>query len=90
MRNRRENEPVPSKPKDFETLTLRKIADAYGVILDRDLVDRLGLKEGDPLFIVRTPHGIALTPFDPEFAEAVEAGRDYMRRHRNAMGALAK
>ncbi len=72
------------------TLTLRKIGNSYGVILGRDLVDRLGLEEGDTLFVVRTGHGIELTPFDPEFAEAVEAGRDYMRRHRNAMRELAK
>lgn len=73
-----------------KTLTLRKISNAYGVILGRDLVDRLGLKEGDALFVVRTPHGIELTPFDPDVAEAVKAGRDYMRRRRNAMRALAK
>jgi len=31
-----------------------------------------------------------LTPYDPDFAEALEAGRDYMRRHRNALPELAR
>lgn len=73
-----------------DTLTIRRIGNSVGVILGRDVVDRLGVKEGDVLFAVRTPNGIELTPYDPTFAEAVEAGRDYMRRHRDAMRALAK
>ncbi|MCW5700821.1 MAG: AbrB family transcriptional regulator [Rhodospirillales bacterium] len=73
-----------------DTLTVRRIGNSFGVILGRDVVDRLGVKEGDALFAVRTPNGIELTPYDPTFAEAVEAGRDYMRRHRDAMRELAK
>lgn len=73
-----------------DTLTVRRIGNSYGVILGRDVVERLGVKVGDALFAVRTPDGIELTPFDPTFAEAVEAGRDYMRRHRDAMRELAK
>lgn len=71
-------------------LTVRRIGNSYGVILGRDLLTSLGLEEGDEVFVVRTPEGIRLTPYDPDFAEAVEAGRDYMHRHRNAMRELAK
>jgi hypothetical protein len=46
--------------------------------------------EGDQLFAVRTSDGIRLTPFDPDFATAIESTRDYMRRHRDAMHELAK
>lgn len=73
-----------------DTLTIRRIGNSVGVIFGRDVVDRLGVKEGDVLFAVRTPNGIELTPYDPTFAEALEAGRDYMRRHRDAMRELAK
>ena len=73
-----------------DTLMVRKIGNSYGVILGRDLMDTLGLREGDALFVIRTAQGIELTPFDPDFAEAVEAGRDYMHRHRNAMRELAR
>jgi len=46
--------------------------------------------EGDELFAVRTLDGIRLTPYDPDFAQAIESTRDYMRRHRNALHELAK
>jgi len=71
-------------------LTLRKIGNSFGVILGREMLDQLGVREGEALFAVRTPQGIELTPFDPGFVEAIEAGRDHMRRHRNAMRELAK
>lgn len=72
------------------TLTVRKIGNSYGVILGKDALRELGIAEGDTLFVVRTPEGIQLTPYDPDFAEALEAGRDYMSRHRNALRELAR
>ncbi|MFK7929416.1 MAG: AbrB/MazE/SpoVT family DNA-binding domain-containing protein [Myxococcota bacterium] len=72
------------------SLTVRKIGNSLGVILGKQALAELGVAEGDRLFVVRTPEGIRLTPYDPEFAEALEAGRDYMGRHRNALRELAK
>ena len=69
---------------------IRKVGNSLGVILTKDVVESLGVAEGDDLFAVRTPDGIRLTPFDPDFATAIESTRDYMRRHRDALHELAK
>ena len=69
---------------------VRKIGNSLGVILTKDVVDSLGVAEGDELFALRTPDGIRLTPYDPDFATAIESTRDYMRRHRDALNELAK
>ena len=45
---------------------------------------------GDLLYPVRTPEGVGLTPYDPEFARAIEAGRRFMRKYPNAMKKLAE
>ena len=50
----------------------------------------MGVGKGDKLFIVHTPDGIRLTPYDPAFAGVMEETRDYMRRHRDALRELAK
>ncbi len=71
-------------------LKVRKIGNSYGVVLPKRLIEELGVKEGDRIFWVRTPDGIKLTPYDPDFAAVIEANRDYMRRHRNALRQLAK
>jgi putative addiction module antidote len=69
---------------------VRKVGNSLGVILTKDVVESLGIAEGDELFAIRTPDGIRLTPYDPHFATAVESTRDYMRRHRDALRELAK
>ncbi len=69
---------------------VRKVGNSLGVILTKDVVDALGVTEGDELFAVRTPDGIRLTPYDPEFAKAIQSNREYMRRHRNALHELSK
>ncbi len=74
----------------IKPLKIRKWGGSYGVTLPRSLLDDLGVGEGDTLFPIRTPNGIELTPYDPDFAEVLEDARDFMRRHRNAMRKLAK
>ncbi len=69
---------------------IRKIGNSYGVILPKAELDQMGVTQGDRLFVVRTPDGIRLTPFDPQFSEVMEATREYMRRHRDALRELAK
>ncbi len=70
-------------------LKIRRIGNSLGIVLTRDLLDALGVGEGDALFPVRTPAGIALSAYDPDFAAALEANRNYMRRHRDALKELA-
>jgi putative addiction module antidote len=72
------------------TVRVRKVGNSLGILLTKDVIEVLGVAEGDQLFAVRTPDGIRLTPFDPDFATAIESSRDYMRRHRDALNELAK
>lgn len=72
-----------------ETVKIRRIGNSLGVTLSEH-VRALGLKEGDTLFVVKTPDGIELTPYDPDFAEALEAGRAFVRRFPSAMKKLAE
>lgn len=69
---------------------VRKVGNSLGVILTKDVVESLGVAEGDELFVIRTPEGIRLTPYDPDFATAIESTREYLRRHRDALNELAK
>lgn len=73
-----------------DALKVRKIGNSLGVILPRPNLEDLNVEEGDELFLVQTPDGIQLTPYDPEFADAMEDAREFMRTHRNAFRELAK
>ncbi len=71
-------------------LKIRKIGTSLGIVLPKELLAELCVGEGDKLYPVRTPGGVSLSPYDPDFAEILDDSRDYMRRHRNAMRELAK
>ena len=73
-----------------KSLKVRKIGNSYGLILSKEMLDELGVREGDVLFPVRTPDGVYLTPYDPDFEAVMGSTRDYMRRHRNALRELAR
>ncbi|MCH7864878.1 MAG: AbrB/MazE/SpoVT family DNA-binding domain-containing protein [Proteobacteria bacterium] len=53
-------------------------------------LDQLGVGEGDKLFVVHTPDGIRLTPYDEQFARQVEAAEDFMGKYRDVFRELAK
>ena len=71
-------------------IKIRRIGNSLGLVLTKDLTDALGVTQGDTLFAVKTPEGITLTPYDPDFAAVIEQNRQYMRRHRSALEELAK
>ncbi|MEO5337946.1 MAG: AbrB/MazE/SpoVT family DNA-binding domain-containing protein [Magnetospirillum sp. WYHS-4] len=71
-------------------VNLRKIGNSLGVILPKAELEHLGISEGDKLFLIRTPEGLRLTPYDPAFADAMEAAREFMREHRDVLRELAK
>ncbi len=72
-------------------LQIKKIGNSLGLILPKELLARLKLKEGDKFHIVeQTERGIKLSPYDPKHAEAMEIARRSFRRYADAYKALAK
>jgi putative addiction module antidote len=69
---------------------LRKIGNGYGVLLPKQVIERLRLTEGSVLSLAETSAGIELSPFDANFSEQVEAFRRTESRHRNSYRELAK
>lgn len=71
-------------------LKVRKIGTSLGLVLPREILAGLDVGEGDLLYPVRTPGGVELTRYDPDFEQALEAARGFMRRYPNAMKKLAE
>ena len=66
------------------------IGSSAGVVLPKEALARLRVKKGDRLFLVETPNGYELVPYDPEFRQQMEAAEEGMHRYRNALRQLAK
>ena len=71
-------------------LKVRKIGTSSGVILPKDALSHLGVNEGDELFLVESPGGYEVTPYDPEFETQLAIARKGMKAYRNTLRELAK
>jgi len=71
-------------------LKVTQIGNSVGVILPREVLARLKVGKGDSLFLSDLPDGVALLPYDDEFAEQMALAREIMRKRRNVLRELAK
>ena len=71
-------------------LKLTAIGNSTGVILPKELLEKLRVTRGDELLVLETPNGIELTPFDPELARQMEVAERVMRKRRSLLRKLAE
>jgi len=82
---------TPRKIVEGEFIQIKKIGNSLGLILSRDILSRLKLKEGDKLHIVeQTERGIKLSPYNPKHAKAMEIARRSLSTYADTYKALAK
>jgi putative addiction module antidote len=72
------------------TLKLTTVGNSTGVVLPKEILERLRVEKGDSLYVLETPRGIELTPYNPEFAAQMEAAEQVMREDRDALRKLAE
>jgi len=72
-------------------LKVRRFGNSLGVILPREVLQRLNATEADRLLLIEAPEGTyQLTAGDPEFEEQMRIARGIMDRYRNTLRILAK
>ena len=72
------------------TLKLNRIGNSVGVIVPKDVLAKLRVREGDMLYLTEAPDGYRISQYDPEFARQMEVAEEVMRRRRDALRELAK
>jgi len=71
-------------------LKITAIGNSAGVILPKEMLERLRVGKGDSLLAIETPNGIELTAYDPIVARQMEVAERVMRKHRDVLRKLAK
>ncbi len=66
------------------------IGNSTGVILPKELLEKLRVSRGDELMVHETPDGILLSPYDAEFARQMEVAERIMRQDRDLLRKLAE
>lgn len=72
------------------TLKITTVGNSAGVVLPKDVLQRLRVDKGDVLYVVETPNGIELTAYNPEFAAQMEAAEQVMREDRDVLRRLGE
>ena len=69
---------------------IRKIGNSEGVIIPKEILDKLGLTAGDLLSIVADENGVKFVPAKNDLARQLEAARECMDKYKVALRELAK
>jgi len=70
---------------------IKKIGNSDGVILPRELMQRLDLKRGQQLHITELAGGgFQALPYDPDFEKTMDIADEVMDEYRDTLAALAK
>jgi len=71
-------------------ITLRQAGGSVTATLPKEMVDRLQVGPGDRMFAIETEKGLLLTPYDPDFHDAMQAFAEVRRQYRNTLKKLAE
>lgn len=74
----------------MQQVKLTQIGNSLGVVLPKDVVERLGISRGQQLSLSETANGIELSPYDPEFDEQMRLAEEIMDTYRDTLRELAK
>lgn len=71
-------------------VVVRKIGNSEGVILPKEVLNRLSLKAGDSLELIEDKDGFTLRPTDDAFERQMAAAREVMDKYKVALQKLAE
>jgi putative addiction module antidote len=72
-------------------IEIKKIGNSEGLILPKELMQRLDLKRGQELHVTELAGGgLQLLPYDPDFEKTVQIADELMDEYRDTLATLAK
>jgi putative addiction module antidote len=72
-------------------IEIKKIGNSDGLILPRELMQRLDLKRGQQLHLTELAGGgFQALPYNPDFEKTMDIAEEIMDEYRDTLAALAK
>lgn len=72
------------------TAKIVTIGNSAGIILPKELLERLRVSKGDVLTVTEIPDGVQLNPYDDKVSNQMEIAERIMRENRNMLRKLAE
>lgn len=71
-------------------ITIRKIGNSEGVIIPKEMLERVGLKAGDQMELTEKDGGFQMQPLDEAFHRQLEHANRFMDKYKVALKKLAE
>lgn len=72
------------------TTKITKVGNSSAIILPKELMERLKLRQGDEVSIGDVPNGILISPYNEQKERQLDRAREIMRENRNMLKKLAE
>ncbi len=66
------------------------IGNSLGIVLPKEALTKLHAEKGDVLYLVDSPEGLTLTPYQQDLDIQMQEAEKVMKKYRNALHELAK
>ncbi len=66
------------------------IGNSMGILLPKEALAKLKTGKGETLYLVDSPEGLLITPYQQNFEQQMKAAEKVMKKYRNALHELAK
>ncbi len=71
-------------------LKITAIGNSTGLILPKEVLDKMKVSKGDKIYLTEEPDGFHLTPYNNEFVDQMEVAEKIMREDRDVLKVLSK
>ena len=70
-------------------IKINRIGNSAGTTIPKEMLERHNLSVGDAAFLVETPDGILITPYDPDFQRVMESYDKMSKKYQDTLRRLA-
>ncbi|MCX6847193.1 MAG: AbrB/MazE/SpoVT family DNA-binding domain-containing protein [Verrucomicrobia bacterium] len=74
----------------YTTVKVTTIGNSAGIILSKEILERLRVSKGDTLTVTETPDGVQLSTYEEKVARQLEISERIMKDNRNMLRKLAQ
>ncbi len=72
------------------TVKIISVGNSAGIILPKELLEKLRVSKGDSLTVTESPTGVNLTAYDEKISRQIQVAEQVMRDNRNMLRKLAQ
>lgn len=67
-----------------------QVGNSLGILIPKEALHKMKAAKGDTLYLVESPEGYTITPYQQDFEHQMEAADKVMKQFKNALRELAK